>query len=207
MRWVNRAGTGAGARLPAVSQPPRKPASRPPAARRNPAAARAVEPEAIEVWLAELGIVSGVRLEREGIAAWDLVLDGRVRRDLRVTLILDPQIGAIAWAHLAPPLLDGLRKAYRTLLRWNDEFPLVKFSIADDGRPIAAVEIPSRWLDVDELGLALARVAGVADRIFDDTRGWLWIGGRVPDRYAERPIRTEALLARYASRLGELVEA
>ena len=189
-----------------MSETARKPASRLTAASRKPAAARAVEPEAIEAWLAELGVESGVRLEREGIAAWDLVLDGRVRRDLRVTLILDPQIGAIAWAHLAPPLLDGLRKAYRTLLRWNDEFPLVKFSIADDGRPIAAVEIPSRWLDVDELGLALARVAGVADRIFEDTRGWLWIGGRVPDRYAERPIRTEALLARYASRLGELVE-
>ena len=89
---------------------------------------------------------------------------------------------------------------------WNDEFPLAKFSVADDGRPIAAVEIPSRWLDLDELGTALARVAGVADRIFEETRGWLWIGGRVPDGYAARPIRNEALLARYASRLGELVE-
>ena len=124
-----------------------------------------------------------------------------------MTLILDPAIGAIAWAHLAPPLLDGLRRAYRTLLRWNDEFPLVKFSVADDGRPIAAVEIPSRWLDMDELGLALARVAGVADRVFEETRGWLWIGGRVPDGYAERPIRNESLLARYAGRLGELVGA
>src|SRR5205814_632303 len=108
---------------------------------------------------------------------------------LRVTLILDPALGVIVWAHLAPPLLDGLRKAYRTLLRWNDEFPLVKFSIADDGRPIAAVEIPSRWLDVDEIGLALARVAGVADRVFEETRGWLWIGGRAPDGSAGRPSR------------------
>lgn len=164
-------------------------------------------PETIEAWLAELGVEAGVRAGREGITAWDLTLDGRTRRDLRVTLILDPTIGLIAWAHLAPPLLDGLRKAYRTLLRWNDEFPLAKFSVADDGRPITAVEIPSRWLDLDELGTALARVAGVADRIFEETRGWLWIGGRVPDGYAARPIRNEALLARYASRLGELVEA
>lgn len=164
-------------------------------------------PETIEAWLAELGVTAGPRVEREAIAAWDLTLDGRTRRDLRVTLILDPAIGAIAWAHLAPPLLDGLRRAYRTLLRWNDEFPLVKFSIADDGRPIAAVEIPSRWLDADELGLALARVSGVADKVFEETRGWLWIGGRVPDGYAARPIRNEALLTRYADRLGELVEA
>jgi hypothetical protein len=161
----------------------------------------------IEGWLDELVVEPGVRAERDGIVAWDLVVDGRTRRDLRVTLILDPAIGAIVWAHLAPPLLDGLRRAYRTLLRWNDEFPLVKFSIADDGRPIAAVEIPARWLDVDELGLALARVAAVADRVFDETRGWLWIGGRVPDGYAARPIRNEALLARFASRLGELIEA
>ena len=162
-------------------------------------------PEAVEAWLTDLGVVSGDRVERDGIAAWDMTLDGRTRRDLRVTLILDPTIGAIVWAHLAPPLLDGLRKSYRTLLRWNDEFPLVKFSIADDGRPTAAVEIPMRWLDADELGLALARVAGVADRVFDDTRGWLWIGGRVPDGYAEREIRNVGLLDRYAERLGELV--
>ena len=162
-------------------------------------------PEAVEAWLTDLGVVPGDRVERDGITAWDLTLDGRTRRDLRVTLILDPTIGAIVWAHLAPPLLDGLRKSYRTLLRWNDEFPLVKFSIADDGRPTAAVEIPLRWLDADELGLALARVAGVADRVFDDTRGWLWIGGRVPDGYAERATRNAGLLDRYAKRLGELV--
>ena len=164
-------------------------------------------PEAIEAWLAELALVPGTRVERDGVSAWDLTLDGRTRRDLRITLILDPSIGAIVWAHLAPPLLDGLRKAYRTLLRWNDEFPLVKFSIADDGRPTAAVEVPTRWLDADELGLALARVSGVADRLFEETRGWIWIGGRVPDGYSERPIRNEALHDRYAGRLGELIEA
>jgi hypothetical protein len=165
----------------------------------------ATTPEAIEAWLADLGVVPTTRVERDGVSAWDLTLDGRIRRDLRITLILDPGVGAIVWAHLAPPLLDGLRKSYRSLLRWNDEFPLVKFSIADDGRPTAAVELPTRWLDADELGLALARVAGVADRLFDETRGWLWIGGRVPDGYAAREIRNPGLLDRYASRLVELL--
>lgn len=160
----------------------------------------------IEPWLAELGIEAGPRLDREGVAAWDLVLDGRRRRDLRVTLILDPEVGLIAWAHLAPPIGDGLRKAYRLLLQWNDEFPLAKFSVADDGRPILAVELPAHWLSEDEVGLALARIAGIADRLFDATRGWLWIGGRVPDGYLDRPVRTEALLARYAGRLPELFE-
>jgi hypothetical protein len=172
----------------------------------RPTPATPATPETIEAWLRELGVEAGERADREGIAAWDVTLDGRRRRDLRVTVILDPSIGAIVWAHLAPPLLDGLRRAYRTLLRWNDEFPLAKFSIADDGRPIAAVEIPSRWLDRDELGLALARVAGVADRVFEETRAWLWIGGRVPDGYADRPIRNEHLLTSYGPGLGELVE-
>ena len=168
----------------------------------------ALTPETIEGWLRELaalGLEPGERVDREGIAAWDVTLDGRRRRDLRTTLILDPALGLICWAHLAPPLGDGLRKAYRTLLRWNDEFPLAKFSVADDGRPILSAEVPARWLDADELGLALARIACIADRIFDDTRGWLWIGGRVPDGYAERPVRTAALLDRFADRLGELV--
>jgi hypothetical protein len=162
--------------------------------------------EAVESWLTDLGLDPGSRSERDAIVAWDVTLDGRRRRDLRVTVILDPSLGAIVWAHLAPPIGDGLRKAYRTLLRWNDEFPFAKFSIADDGRPILAVEIPDRALTADELGLGLARISAIADRIFDDTRGWLWIGGRVPDGYADGPSRTEGLLPRFADRLGELVE-
>jgi hypothetical protein len=160
----------------------------------------------VERWLADLHLQPGPRSERDGVVAWDVTVDGRRRLDLRVTVILEPSLGAILWAHLAPPIGDGLRKAYRTLLRWNDEFPLAKFSIAEDGRPILAVEIPDRWLSADELGLALARMSAIADRTFEETRGWLWIGGRVPDGYADRPHRTDALLDRYGPRLGELVE-
>jgi hypothetical protein len=165
-----------------------------------------IAPDTVEGWLRAFGLEVGERTEREAIAAWDVVLDGRRRHELRVTVILDPGVGAIAWAHLAPPIGDGLRKAYRTLLRWNDDFPLAKFSIADDGRPILAVEVPARWLDETELGLALARISAIADRIFEETRGWLWIGGRPPDGYAERPSRSAALLDRFGDRLGELAE-
>lgn len=160
----------------------------------------------LERWLHDLAIEPGPRSERDGVVAWDLTLDGRRRVDLRVTAILDPALGLILWAHLAPPLGDGLRKAYRTLLRWNDEFPLAKFSVADDGRPILAVELAERWLTADELGLALARISAIADRIFDETRGWLWIGGRVPSGYGAGT-RNDGLIGRFADRLGELVEA
>jgi hypothetical protein len=158
-------------------------------------------------WLDDLGIPAGTRADRDEISAWDIVLDGRRRLDLRITLILDPATGLIVWTHLAPPLGDSLRKAYRLLLRWNDEYPLAKFSLADDGRPILSVEIPSRWLDRDELGLALARVVGIADRLFEATRPWVWIGGRVPSGYDSRDHRNADLLARYAPRLPELFDA
>jgi hypothetical protein len=171
----------------------------------TPASGGTIAAASVDAWLRSLGLEPLARVEREGVVAWDVALDGRRRRDLRATVILDPTVGVIVWAHLAPPLGDGLRKAYRTLLRWNDEFPLAKFSVADDGRPILAVEVPQRWLDADELGLALARVAVIADAVFDETRGWLWIGGRVPDGYAALPIRTAGLLDRFAGQLGELV--
>jgi hypothetical protein len=117
----------------------------------------AVRAEDIERWLGDLGLEPLQRAEREGITAWDIDLDGRRRFDLRTTLILDPALGLICWAHLAPPIGDGLRKAYRLLLQWNDEFPFAKFSLAADGRPVLAVELPGRFLDQKELGLALAR--------------------------------------------------
>jgi hypothetical protein len=167
----------------------------------------AVRPDEVERWLGELGLSPLGRADREGITAWDLDLDGRRRFDLRTTLILDPALGLICWAHLAPPLGDGLRKAYRLLLQWNDDFPFAKFSIASDGRPILAVELPGRFVDAEELGLALARIVGIADRLLGQMAGWLWIGGRVPDRYGERTSRNPELLARYAGRLPELFDA
>jgi hypothetical protein len=163
--------------------------------------------ELLTSWLADLGLAPGERTDRDGISAWDLVLDGRRRLDLRVTLILDPSLGLIVWTHLAPPLGDGLRKAYQALLRWNDEYPLAKFALTGDGRPILSVEIPTRWLNADELGLALARVVGIADRLFDETRGWVWIGGRIPAGYESRDRRNGALLERFAPRLPELYQA
>ena len=102
-----------------------------------------VRPADVEAWLADMGVEPLERADRDSVTSWDLVLDGRRRFDLSVTLILDPSLGLICWAHYAPPINDMFRKSYRRLLRWNDEFPFAKFSIGEDERPLLAVELPS----------------------------------------------------------------
>jgi hypothetical protein len=120
-----------------------------------------------------------------------------------VTVILDPAVGAFVWLHMAPPIGDGLRKAYRKLLRWNDEFPFVKFSLAADDRPIATVEIPIERLECDALGLGITRLLAICDLLLEETADWIWIGGRVPD--ADATVGRQAgLFERYADQLGEL---
>ena len=160
-------------------------------------------PADVERWLDELGIDREERAERDGVTSWDLRLDGRRRFDLPITLILDPSLALICWVHFAPPIGDAFRKSYRKLLRWNDEYPFVKFSLAEDERPVLATELPIATLDRDALGLALARSLAIADELLEESASWLWIGGRIPDT-SGRTSRGEALLTRYARELGEL---
>ena len=167
--------------------------------------APSVRPADVEGWFTDLGLTPTERADRDGIAAWDLVLDGRRRFDLRVTVILDPTLAVICWAHYAPPISDMFRKSYRRLLRWNDEFPFAKFSVADDERPVLAVELPIDAVDADALGVALVRILGIADRLLDETKDWLWIGGRIPDQ-GDRTSRNARSLERFAGRLPELFE-
>ena len=165
-----------------------------------------VRPADVEGWLHGLGLTPAERADRDGITSWDLVLDGRRRFDLRITVILDPALALICWAHYAPPIGDMFRKSYRRLLRWNDEFPFAKFSGAEDERPLLAVEIPIEEATPDALGLAIARILGIADRLLDESKDWLWLGGRMPDM-GERTSANGEFLDRYAARLPELLEA
>ena len=166
---------------------------------------RVVHPADVEDWFRDLGLEPRERADRVGITSWDLILDGRRRFDIRVTVILDPTLGLICWAHFAPPISDMFRKSYRKLLRWNDEFPFAKFSISEDERPIIAVELPIDVASADQLGLAIVRILGIADRLLDESKGWIWLGGRVPD-YGDRISANAALLDRFAARLPELTD-
>src|SRR6476660_6638048 len=164
-----------------------------------------VRPADVEGWLSELGLMPAERADRDGIASWDLVLDGRRRFDLRITVILDPSLALICWAHYAPPITDMFRKSYRRLLRWNDEFPFAKFSVSEDERPVLAVEVPIEAADAEALGLAIARILGIADRLLDESKDWLWLGGRMPDP-GDRTSAQADFLDRFDGRLAELVE-
>jgi len=160
-------------------------------------------PADIERWLDELGLRPDASSDREGVTSWDLRLDGRRRFDVPITLILDPALALIVWVHFAPPIGDGYRKSYRRLLRWNDEFPFAKFSLAEDERPILTVELAIEAADRDSLGIAIARSLAIADRLLEESAGWLWIGGRIPDS-AGRTSRGAALLDRFHDELSEL---
>lgn len=164
---------------------------------------RAVSAADVERWLRDLALEPTARAEREGISSWDLELDGRRRYDVPVTLILDPGLALVVWVHFAPPIGDGFRRSYRKLLRWNDEFPFVKFAIAEDERPILTMELPVAALDRDELGTAIARLLAICDQLLEDSAEWLWIGGRIPPS-GGRVSRQVQLFARYADRLTEL---
>ncbi|HEV8516117.1 MAG TPA: YbjN domain-containing protein [Candidatus Limnocylindrales bacterium] len=181
-------------------------AKRPSTGRSSPRSSRAAD---IDRWLAELGLEAVEREEREGITSWDLLLDGRRRRSVRVTLILDPALVLVAWAHYAPALGDAFRKSYRQFLRWNDELPFVKFALSSDERPVLSAELPADGLDRDRLGLTLARLLAVCDLLLEDSLHWLEPGGRPrsgePVRVGSGSGRPGAsLIERYGAELGEL---
>jgi len=156
----------------------------------------------VEGWLGELGIVPLDHGEREGVHSWDLLLHGRRRRDVRVTLILQPDVACIAWVHFAPPIGDGFRKSYRQLLRWNDELPFAKFGLAEDERLVLTAELAADGLDRDRLGLALARLLGMCDLLLDASRQWIWPLGTQPAPPPEAS--PSVVLERYAGELAEL---
>jgi putative sensory transduction regulator len=163
-------------------------------------------PAQIDAWLAELGLTAVEKAEREGVASWDLVLDGRKRRGLRVTLIHEPAVALVAWVHFAPPMSDNFRKTYRQLLRWNDELPFAKFALSEDERPVLTAELSASALTRDEVGMLLAGVLAIADLVHQPS---LVLMGELRRRDAATTGEPDgagvALLERYSAALRELI--
>ncbi len=155
----------------------------------------------------ELGLEALERADREGVTSWDLLIDGRRRRSIRLTLILDPAVALVAWVHFAPPLSDSFRKSYHQFLRWNDELPFVKFALSADERPVLSSEVPAAEVGLDSLGLTVARLVTVCDLLLDDSVRWLWPGAKAPrEPPPDEPgsMAPAAVLDRYAEQLAEL---
>jgi hypothetical protein len=159
-------------------------------------------PSTLEGWLSELKLEPIERAERDGVHSWDLLLDGERRSDVRVTLILAPQVGLLAWAHYAPQLNDSFRKSYRQLLHWNDELLFAKFALAEDERLVLVTELAATDLDCDSLGTALCRLLLICDALLDASTAWLSFGRKLP--VLTGPGRNAPLIERYRGRVGEL---
>jgi len=178
-----------------------------------------VDARLVESWLAELNLRPVERAERDGLSSWDLLLDGRRRYGVRLTLILEPSLALVAWVHYAPALSDSFRKSYRQFLRWNDEFPFVKFALSSDERPVLSSEIPVADLDLDRLGLTIARLLATCDLLHEASSSWLKDGpAPVPatidadsgspgswGAVGRAPGSATVLLDRYADELRELL--
>jgi hypothetical protein len=160
-----------------------------------------VATSAVEGWLSELGLDTAESAERDGVSSWDVVLDGRKRPGVRMTLILDPSIGLVCWVHYAPPLADGLRKVYAQMLHWNDELPFVKFALGADDRPVLSDEVSMADLSRDDVGLTIARLLATCDLLYAESAKWV-------DRLAKPEVSGVdtgvRLLERYQDALGEL---
>jgi hypothetical protein len=161
-----------------------------------------VSGSAVAGWLGELGLSAVESAERDGVSSWDLVLDGRQRRAVRFTVIHQPALGAVVWVHYAPPLADNLRKTYSQLLHWNDELPFVKFTVADEERPMLSAEVAAPYLNRHALGLAIARLLAVCDLLYGESAGWVDRLGKPEAAGNDAGVR---LLDRYVAELGELV--
>ena len=154
----------------------------------------------IDRWLGELGLeVVASTADAGGQAlSSDVVVDGRRRFDLRVTVAWVAGVGCSLWAYYGFEAMEIPKRVYARMLRANFDYPYVKFALTDDDRPMLMTELPTAALDRDELGRGLTRLAIVADRLLDETALAVADRGLLPD-WSGRTSRNPALLEAYAS--------
>ena len=157
------------------------------------------EAASIDRWLGELGVeVVGARGGAEDPAmSRDVVVDGRRRYDLRITVAWVAGIGTSLWAYYGFEAMEIPKRIYARMLRANFDYPFVKFAMTDDDRPMLMTELPPAALDRDELGRGLVRLAVVADRLLEETAHAVADRGLLPD-WSDRASRNPDLIARYA---------
>ncbi|HET6380813.1 MAG TPA: hypothetical protein VFH63_07225 [candidate division Zixibacteria bacterium] len=126
----------------------------------------------------------------------DVVLDGTRRFDLRVTVAWVSGIGLSLWAYYGQEAMEIPKRVFLRMLRASFEYPLVKFAMTDDDRPMLMTELPPAAVSRDELGRGLVRLTVVADRLLEETAQAVADHGKLPDWNGRTP-RNAALLDAY----------
>jgi hypothetical protein len=152
----------------------------------------------LDEWLAELEleVVGGGGGPQEAAFSRDLVLDGERRFDLRVTVAWVAGLGLSLWAYYGPEAMEIPKRTFQRMLRASFDYPLVKFAMTDDDRPMLMTELPPPAATRDELGRALTRLVIVADRLLEETANAVADHARLPD-WTGRAGRNPSLLASY----------
>jgi hypothetical protein len=136
----------------------------------------------------------------------DVVLDGRRRFDLRVTVAWVAGAGCSLWAYYGLEGMEIPKRVFGRMLRANFDYAFVKFALTDDDRPMLMTELPSSSVDRDELGRGLARLAIVADRLLDETASAVADRAVLPD-WSGRTCRNPRLLDSYGAEVEALMPA
>jgi hypothetical protein len=154
------------------------------------------EAPSIDAWLTELGVEVVGASGSAGDAAFsrDVVLDGERRFDLRVTVAWVSGVGLSLWAYYGLEAMEIPKRTYARMLRANFDYPLVKFAMTDDDRPMLMTELPSPALTREHLARGLVRLVLVADR------------GVLPD-WSGRSGRNTRLLAEYRGEVESAMPA
>ena len=162
----------------------------------------------IDRWLGELGleVVASSGVPDGQAFSRDVVVDGRRRYDLRVTVAWVAGVGCSLWAYYGLEAMEIPKRVYARMLRANFDYPYVKFALTDDDRPMLMTELPTAALDRDELGRAIVRHAIVADRLLEETAAAVADRGMLPD-WSERTGRNPALLDAYGAEVESAMPA
>ena len=155
-------------------------------------------PPALDQWLEELGVevVDGRDGAGELSLTRDVILDGERRFDLRVTVAWVADLGLSLWAYYGMEAMEVPKRVLHRMLRAGFDYPLVKFAMTEDDRPMLMTELPPAAMSRDELGRGLTRLTIVADRLLDETSTAIRDRGQLPD-WSGRQGRNPRLLAAY----------
>jgi hypothetical protein len=166
------------------------------------------EAPSIDAWLTELGVEVVGASGSAGDAAFsrDVVLDGERRFDLRVTVAWVSGVGLSLWAYYGLEAMEIPKRTYARMLRANFDYPLVKFAMTDDDRPMLMTELPSPALTREQLARGLVRLVLVADRLLEETAAAVADRGVLPD-WSGRSGRNAGLLAEYRGEVESAMPA